>query len=57
MWIFLPDTMLSIVERIGDRGTGMLTIRGRIKGDIGAVFPDAVIEDDTGTDSNEYRTN
>ena len=57
MWIFLPNSMLSIVEKPGDRGTGTLTVRGRIKGDIEAVFPDAVIEADTGTDSNEYRTN
>ena len=57
MWIFLPNSMLSIVEKPGDRGTGTLTVRGRIKGDIEAVFPGAVIEADTGTDSNEYRTN
>jgi len=50
MWIFLPKSMLSIVEKPGDRGTGTLTVRGRIKGDIEAVFPGAVIEADTGTD-------
>ena len=50
MWIFLPNSMLSIVEKPGDRATGTLTVRGRIKGDIEAVFPDAVIEADTGTD-------
>jgi hypothetical protein len=42
--------MLSVVEKPNDRGTGMLTVRGRIKGDIEAVFPGAVIEADTGTD-------
>ena len=50
MWIFLPNSMLSIVEKPGDRATGTLTVRGRIKGDIEAVFPGAVIEADTGTD-------
>ena len=50
MWIFLPNSMLSIVEKPGDRAAGTLTVRGRIKGDIEAVFPGAVIEADTGTD-------
>jgi hypothetical protein len=50
MWIFLPSSMLSIVEKPGDRATGTLTVRGRVKGDIKAVFPSAVIEADTGTD-------
>jgi len=50
MWIFLPNSMLSIVEKPNDGGAGTLTVRGRIKGDIEAVFPDAVIEADTGTD-------
>lgn len=50
MWIFLPNSMLSIVEKPNDRGAGTLTVRGRIKGDIEAVFPDAVVEADTGTD-------
>ena len=50
MWIFLPNSMLSIVEKPGDCATGTLTVRGRIKGDIEAVFPGAVIETDAGTD-------
>ena len=42
--------MLSVVEKPNDRGTGMLTVRGRIKGDIEAVFPSAAIEAEAGTD-------
>jgi hypothetical protein len=46
----MPDNMLSIVQKPGDAKSGTLTVRGRIKGDIEAVFPDAVIEVDAGTD-------
>ena len=48
MWIFLPGSCLSVVQKPGD--TDMLTVRARIHGDIEAVFPDAVVEADKGTD-------
>lgn len=50
MWIFLPNSMLSIVEKPSDRGAGTLTVRGRVKGDIEAVFPSAEVTEGTGTD-------
>lgn len=50
MWIFLPNSMLSIVEKPSDRGAGTLTVRARIASDIEAVFPDAVVKQNGGTD-------
>jgi hypothetical protein len=50
MWIFLPDSMLSIVQKPGDAETGTLTVRGRLAGDIERVFPDAKVATDAGTD-------
>lgn len=50
MWIFLSDAMLSIVEKPGDAKAGMLTVRGRIKGDIEKVFPEAKVTVGGGTD-------
>ncbi|MBS3955420.1 MAG: hypothetical protein KGZ88_20935 [Methylomicrobium sp.] len=42
MWIVKNDSFLSIVE---DRSNnGMLMVRGRLKGDIEAVFPGAKVE-------------
>ena len=51
MWIFLPESFISVVQKPGDTDT--LTVRARIQGDIEAVFPDAVVEADKGTD---YKT-
>lgn len=48
MWIFLPDAMLSIVDKGGD-GTTLL-VRARRREDISRVFPDAQIQKGGGTD-------
>ena len=48
MWIFLPNSFLSIVQKPGDTDT--LTVRARIQGDIEAVFPQAKVESNKGTD-------
>jgi len=48
VWIFLPNSFLSIVQKPGDGD--MLTVRGRIQGDIHAVFPNAEVISDAGTD-------
>ncbi len=50
MWIFTSNSFLSVVEH--DQDPGLLHVRGRIAGDIEAVFPGAdVIE----TPSADYR--
>ncbi len=48
MWIFLPNSFISIVQKPGD--TDMLTVRSRIKGDIENVFPGVKVEANKGTD-------
>lgn len=48
MWIFLPGSFISVVQKPGDTDT--LTVRARIKGDIESVFPEAQVEADKGTD-------
>ena len=48
MWIFLPESFISVVQKPGDTDT--LTVRARIKGDIESVFPEAYVEADKGTD-------
>lgn len=48
MWIFLPASFLSVVQKSSDTDT--LTVRARIKGDIESVFPQAQVEVNTGTD-------
>lgn len=48
MWIFLPESFISIVQKNDDVDT--LTVRARIKGDIEAVFPQAKVEANKGTD-------
>ena len=48
MWIFLQNSFISVVQKPGDKE--MLTVRARIKGDIEAVFPDALVEANKGTD-------
>ena len=52
MWIFLPESFISVVQKPGDTDT--LTVRARIKGDIESVFPEAYVEADKGTD-DKYR--
>ncbi len=48
MWIFLPNSFLSAVQK--PRDTDTLTVRARISGDIESVFPQAHVERDKGTD-------
>ena len=48
MWIFLPKSFISVVQKPGD--TDVLTVRARIKGDIESVFPRARVEANQGTD-------
>lgn len=48
MWIFLPESFISVVQKPGDTDT--LTVRARIHGDIESVFPEAYVEADKGTD-------
>lgn len=48
MWIFLPNSFISVVQKPGD--TDLLTVRARIKGDIETIFPDAKVEANKGTD-------
>ena len=48
MWIFLPKSFISVVQKPGDTYT--LTVRARIKGDIESVFPQAKVEVNQGTD-------
>lgn len=48
MWIFLPDSFLSVVQKPGETDT--LTVRARLKGDIESVFPQAFVEANKGTD-------
>lgn len=48
MWIFLPNSFISVVQKPGDTDT--LTVRARISGDIESVFPQAQVEVDKGTD-------
>ena len=48
MWIFLPESFISVVQKPGDTDT--LTVRARIEGDIESVFPGAHVEADKGTD-------
>lgn len=49
MWIFLPDSFLSIVDK-GDPSGKTLLVRGRVPGDIERVFPDADVQASGGTD-------
>ena len=37
MWIFTPDGFFSVVEKAGDRDTGILTIRSRVAADLDAL--------------------
>jgi hypothetical protein len=49
MWIFLPDSFLSIVDK-GDATGKTLLVRGRRQGDIEQVFPNANVQSGGGTD-------
>ncbi len=49
MWIFLPDSFLSIVDK-GDSTGKTLLVRERVAGDIESIFPKAKIETDVGSD-------
>ena len=49
MWIFLPDSFLSIVDKGDDTGQTLL-VRGRRKGDIEQIFPNATVQSNVGTD-------
>lgn len=48
MWIFLPASFISVVQKPGDTDT--LTVRARISGDIESIFPQVHVERDKGTD-------
>jgi hypothetical protein len=37
MWLLTPFGFFSIVEKPDDRGTGMVTVRARVRGDIEAL--------------------
>lgn len=50
MWIFMNDSMLSIVEDHTDRTGNTLLVRARIQGDIESVFPNAKVRKGEGTD-------
>lgn len=50
MWVFLNDAFLSIVAHNAD--PDKLLVRGRFKGDIEAVFPNAVTQE---TPDRDYR--
>lgn len=50
MWVFLPNSMLSIVQKPGNAKAGALTVRARVAGDIERVFPDAKVIEGGGTD-------
>lgn len=49
MWIFLSDSFLSIVDK-GDPSGETLLVRARRRGDIEAVFPNAEVIENAGTD-------
>jgi hypothetical protein len=49
MWIFLPDSFLSIVDK-GDATGKTLLVRGRRQGDIEQIFPNANVQSGGGTD-------
>lgn len=49
MWIFLPNSFLSIVNK-GDPSGATLLVRARKAGDIEAVFPGAAVIEGGGTD-------
>jgi hypothetical protein len=50
MWLFTTSGFLSIVDKGGDGST--LLVRARRKGEIEAVFPEALVEM---TPNNDYR--
>lgn len=50
MWIFLYDSMLSIVQNLDDETGDTLLVRARITGDIEKIFPDAEVIKGAGSD-------
>ncbi len=48
MWIFTPTSFISVIQKPGQTET--LTVRARIEGDIEAVFPNATVVANEGTD-------
>ncbi|AIE83972.1 hypothetical protein [Fimbriimonas ginsengisoli] len=48
MWIFLRDSFLSIVQH--EHEPRLLQVRGRIRGDIERVFPEAFVAEDGRSD-------
>lgn len=50
MWIFLYDSMLSIVQNLDDETGDTLLVRARITGDIEKIFPDAKVIKGAGSD-------
>jgi len=55
MWIFLPESFVSIVRK-PDQVPGFLTVRARVAGDINRLFPGAEVSTDGGTDY-QFRAN
>jgi hypothetical protein len=49
MWIFTPDSFVSIVDK-GDPSGKTLLVRGRKKGDIERLFPGVEVQIGGGTD-------
>lgn len=49
MWIFLSNSFLSVVDK-GDPSGATLLVRARRRNDIEAVFPDAAVVENAGTD-------
>lgn len=48
MWVFLSDSMLSIVS--GPRSSNKLVVRARLPGDIERIFPGVAVVEGGGTD-------
>ena len=48
MWLYLPDCFLSIVQ--DKHAAHQKVVRARFKGDIEKMFPNAEVEEHTGTD-------
>lgn len=49
MWIFTPDSFISVVDK-GDPSGNTLLVRARQKGDIERLFPGAEVQQGGGTD-------
>ncbi len=49
MWVFFPNSFVSIVDK-GDPSGNSLLVRARRQGEIEAIFPDAIVVEGGGTD-------